>query len=133
MTMATFTEMFDMIDIDLSMQWTVCPMRKKHARMWSQAIERYHVTLDFEGKQAIVNYFGPLQDPSSRDVIACLLLDALAVHNKTFTQFCDKHGFNAHSHDSKRLFKLYKKNKRKLQCLLGNNMFDKFIGCEMDW
>lgn len=131
--MATFTELFDMIDIDLSMQWTIYPIRKKHARMWPEAMTRFHVTLDFEGKQSIVNYFGPLQDPSSRDIIACLLLDALVVHDKSFIQFCDKYGYNPHSHESKRLFKLCKKNKRKLQILLGNNMFNKFMSCEMDW
>lgn len=131
--MATFTELFDMIDVDLLMQWTCYPMRKKHARMWPQAVERFHVTLAFEGKQTLVNYFGPLQDPCSRDVIACLLLDALAVHDKTFSQFCDNYGYSVNSHESKRLFKLCKKNRRKLQILLGNNMFTQFMNCEMDW
>jgi hypothetical protein len=131
-TMTTFTDLYDMIDIDLSMGWIVLYKRKKHEKMWPSIAERFHITLELEGKEIVVNYFAPPEEPSPRRVLECLLIDARSVHENKYSEFCEEYGYDTESHESKRLFKLCRKNKKKLLTLLGKNMFDKFMECDMD-
>jgi hypothetical protein len=132
LTMVTFTQLYDMIDIDLSMGWSVLHKRKGDAKRWHESHERFHITLEFEGKEIIVNFYGPAEEPSPRRVLECMLFDARAVHEKKYTEVCNEYGYDPDNHESKKIFKACRKNKKKLMFLLGKNMFEKFMDCDMD-
>lgn len=130
--MATFTELYAMVDDELNMGWEVIPMRQKDIESSIAEHSRFLVSLDYNGK-TLETCYRTRGCPDTQDVFACIVIDARSVHEQTFPKFCLEFGYDTDSMKAFRLFKDCKKQYKKLLNLLGDELFNRFMECDMDW
>lgn len=129
--MAKFTEIYATIEDELTMDFEECPM-DKDADDWSEDHKKYLVSIDYDCN-TLETYYHTRLYPDVYDVFACIVLDARVPHEKTFLDFCLEYGYET---DCPKVIKLYKdceEQKEKLLDLLGDELFQQFMECEIDW
>jgi hypothetical protein len=130
--MATFTALYAMVDDELNMGWQVIPMTQKDIEGSSAEHSKFLVSLEYNNK-TLETCYRTCGCPNAQDVFACVVIDARSVYDSKFPEFCSGFGYDTDSMKAFRLFKDCKKQCKKLLSLLGDDLFQQFMECEMDW
>jgi hypothetical protein len=124
-----FSELYEQyMDDELLSGWTPAYMSEEEVK--NSTHTKFDVELEFD-KRSIVIEYSCTNVPEQSRVFECLVVDARS-GAYTFEEFCDEFGFNNDSIKDRRIYKACKKNSAKLLELLGEELFDKFINCEID-
>lgn len=127
--MALFTVLYDE---NLSMHYQEVPMRKKDTDRWSTEHFKFCVSFNYNDKTLDTTYYVS-GVPNAQDIFACIVIDARSVYDKNFLDFCLNHGYDTDSMKAFKLFKACKKQYKKLLNFLGEELFQQFMECEIDW
>lgn len=130
--MATFSKIYDSIEDDISLDYQQVPLTKKDKDSWDSNTTKFIVTINYDYNCLETKYFTPLY-PDTKDVFACVVLDARTVHENDFPNFCMEYGYDTDSMKAFNIFKVCKQQYKKLLNLLGDDLFKQFMECEMDW
>jgi hypothetical protein len=130
--MSTFTELYDTVEDDILFGWEVISMTNRDIQRWSKDHNKFIVCLEFADNEIKVPYYS-LKVPCLTDVLACLIIDAKTTYDASFKDFCNELGYDIDSINDFRIYKRCKINQTKVYTLLGEELFQQFIDCEMDW
>ena len=124
-----FSELFEQyLDDELSFGWSPAYMFEEEIK--SSTRTKFDVELEFNGNIIEVE-FSSANVPDAMNVFYCVAIDARSA-SYTFDEFCAELGYNNDSIKDRRTYKACKKNSAKLLELLGEELFNKFMNCEMD-
>ena len=90
--------------------------------------------IKYDDKEIRIDYFTFLYDyPEREELFSAVVDDAKsAYHYETFDDFCSTYGYSDDSIKALKIFESCKEMKDKLHDLLGEELFTKFMECEMD-
>lgn len=132
----TFTELFNEVYSDLSFGWKELLISNKDIKhfTWINALEmmKFSVELEYKDKVMETTVFKEYNAPDIEDVFEDLVNYARATYNTTFPEFCENNGYDSDSIKVLNFYKYCKKEKKKLLQLLGEELFQKFMECELD-
>jgi hypothetical protein len=131
--MATFTELRDMISQELSDGWVTVPLTKRDIEERSSEHVKFLISLYYNDKTLETTYYTTGNVPEAEDILGSIVLDARAVYNSNFPEFCSEFGYDSDSMKAFKIFKACKKQNKKLLNFLGEELFKQFMECEMDW
>jgi hypothetical protein len=124
-----FSELYEQyLNDELLSGWSLVYMSEEEIK--NSIHTKFNFELDLNGKIIFVEY-SCTNVPETSRVFESLVDDARS-GSYTFDEFCDAFGFNNDSIKDRRIYKACKKNSAKLLELLGEELFNRFINCEMD-
>lgn len=129
--METFQEIFDDIAQSLVISWIPYRPYQEDEIKWSQDHTRFECTLVCNEKSMVFDFFS-CHVPCLQDVLECLVIDSLCVYGDiTFNDFCDNYNYNNDSIKDLKLYEQYKNQTQNLKNVLGEELFERFMICDM--
>src|SRR3990167_741535 len=97
----------------------------------SNNMNNYDVTLG-RGRKYLSTHFstglGWTHDPDIEDVLSCLASDAAGIANSlNFDAWCGEYGYDTDSHRAERLYKVCKREAKKLENFLGYDLYHELL------
>ncbi len=130
--MTTFTQVYDAIEDDISTSWYPIPMRQRDIKQWSDKHTKFVVTIEYNGNKLETSYYTPQGYVIDMAFLSCLVADARAAHEQSFVDFCNNYGYDTDSIKALNIYKSCKKQHKKLCNLLGEDLFNQFMECDID-
>ena len=127
----TFKGIYETIADELSCGWEVLEMRNSHKQLWSEKNIRFIVTLRYQDREIIFNNFSLIL-LDCHEHFRCLVQDSISTHGKNFYTFCMTSGMTNGSITAYNTYKRSKKNAQKLKTLVGQELYERLIECNMD-
>lgn len=131
-----YTELFEDIENDISMEWSeLCFTQKDMKKIslincddWC----KFSVELGYNDRIITITCYEKNYIPDFNTVFENLISDTRCVYESSFPDFCDNYGYDNDSIKAFNIYKYCKKQKKKLLYLLGEETFKLFMECEFD-
>lgn len=131
-----YSNLFNDIEDDISMDWNELPITKKDMKRLSitnrDDWNKFNVELEYNGRAIEITCYERNYIPDFNILFSNLVSDARCVHENSFPDFCDNYGYDNDSIKALNIYKSCKKEKKKLLYLLGAETFKLFMECEFD-
>lgn len=125
--MDKFGELFETcVKPNITFDFTQIPVRKNDHHVYNVDFKRFLVTLTFDNKEIVVNYYSTAV-PNLINVLEHIVLVSKCVYETNFVQFCQNYDYNEDSIKVRNKFKDCKKLSKKLETLLGKELFVDFM------
>ena len=131
-----YTELFEDIEDDISMGWSELCFTQKDMKKLSltkrQNWIKFSVELTYQDRTIQLTCYENGNIVDFNEVFESLVTEVRSVYESSFPDFCANYGYDNDSIKALNIYKICKKQKKKLLYLLGEETFKMFMECEFD-